>query len=882
MSVARGTSPFKLLDAYTADDLAIFFGRDAEIEQLYSLIHKSDLLLVYGRSGTGKTSLVQCGLAGRFKPTDRFEILVRRQENLNAALARELERVAASGGGTPLEDGTALPDAVYSIYVDRLRPIHLIFDQFEELLLLGTKEEQEQFFASLVALLQRKLRCKVILVMREEFLAMLDPFETTLPGLFTNRCRVERMTRRHQEAVIVGTAAAIPVVLADGSATAGQILDNLGMGAQLSYLQVYLDKLYRRATEHGAGGTPPPPVVFTAALVRDTGDLGDVLASFLDEQVKAVQAGLAATPGVPPDAAQRILEEFATIDGTRQPVTPGELKERLSALTSIIDACLQAFVARRVLRPVDNFYELAHDSLARRIADTRGAERKMQIKAQRLIQDQLADHDPAHPRFLSDDSLDFIRPFAAKLELTAQEREFLNASVSARRRKQRARMRRQLLTAAVVVIALSGALVWALLKQAQIERILEDARAAAGDLFRIEGSLQNVAGAQTVRQELRTRTRWLVERLEMSDVGSQEDPNIWFWTLLRDGDQQVYSWDAHEARKLYEEARDLAAEGAEATGETVWQRNLAVAQMALGELFLDTDLQHRWDAETDRLALAAEAYAAADEIFRGLAQQAPGDQQAQADVFAVTVGLGKLAMQQGDQDAAQSRFADALGAAGQITNDRSDVVEALGTSISTAMKKVQALMLIGDVQTGVDVAAARRSYTEALELAQKVSDEIPRDTAVASQLFWLHTQAGYLEALAGDFEAARASYARAKEINVTLADESQRSEAMIFGGLALVSFEEKDWPAAKRLYQAQTDLMERRLQTWPDSIDAKRILYDSYASLGDVEVNLSNVAAARAMYLKAQTIAGELEGQGQGRKELDEVTEKLATLGGER
>jgi tetratricopeptide (TPR) repeat protein len=878
MSVAQA-SPFKLLDAYTADDRAIFFGRDAEIEQLYKLIHQSDLLLVYGRSGTGKTSLVQCGLAGRFKPTDRFEILVRRQENLNAALMRELQRAAASDGGTPLTDSISLPDAVYSIYMDRLRPIHLLFDQFEELLLLGTAEEQQQFFASIVTLLQRKLRCKVILVMREEFLAMLDPFEATLPGLYASRCRIERMTSTHLEDVIVRTAKAIPVVLAEGQTTAGQILENLGTGVQLSYLQVYLDKLYRRATEVGQGGTPPSPVVFTADLVRETGALEDVLASFLAEQVKAVQAGLTATPGMPPDAAQRILEEFATIEGTKQPMTPAELKERLSALGPVIDGCLLAFVARRVLRPVDDFYELAHDSLARRIADTRGAERKMQLKAQRLIQDHLADDDPAHPRLLSDDDLDFIKPFEANLELTAEERAFLRTSVAARRRKQRARMRRQLALAAAIVVALSAALIWALVKQAQIERILTDARAAAGDLVRIEGSLQNVPGAQTVRQELRTRTRWLVERLEMSDVGSQEDPNVWFWTLLRNGDQHVYSWDGHQARTYYQEARDLAAEGAESTGETVWQRNLAVAEMALGDLFLDTDLQYRWDDKTDRLALAAEAYAAAAEIFQRLAQQDPRDQQAEADVFAVTVGLGKLAMQQGDVDAAQSRFAEALRVAGHITDDKADIVAALGTSTATAMRKVQVHSLIGDALEGADVAAARQSYTEAIEIAEQVFQEIDRDTAVASQLFALHTQAGWLDATAGDFEAARARYARAQELNMILADDSDRNEGAIYAGLANISFEQEDWPTARRHHQAQHQVLERRLRTWPDSIDARRALYGCYVNLGAIEVNLSNVAGARAMYLKAQAVARELDALGQGRVALDEVTERLAGLG---
>ena len=880
MTTVQTTSPFKLLDAYTADDLAIFFGRDAEIEQLYKLIHQSDLLLVYGRSGTGKTSLVQCGLAGRFKATDRFEILVRRQENLNAALARELRRVAAADDGTPLPDETSVPDAVYSIYMDRLRPIHLIFDQFEELLLLGTKEEQEQFFATLVALLKRKLRCKVILVMREEFLAMLDPFETTLPGLFANRCRIERMTRKNLEDVIIRTAKAIPVVLAEGHETAAQILENLGTGPQLSYLQVYLDRLYRRATEAGPDRAPASPVVFSADLVRDTGALDDVLASFLDEQVKAVQAGVAATPGMPPDAAQRVLEEFATIEGTKQPMAPDELKERLSTLSPIVDRCLQAFVSRRVLRPVDNFYELAHDSLARRIADTRGAERKMQLKAVRLIQDHLIDFDAAHPRFLSDDDLDFVKPFEAKLELTAEERAFYRTSVAARRKKQRSRMRRQLLLAAVIVISLSAALIWALLREAEIEGILTDTRAAIGDLFRIEGSLEPVAGAETVRLELRARTRWLVDRLGLAEVGSEGDPNLLFWEMLRDGDRRVNNLEGLEARTSYEMARALAEEVGEDTGEAVWLRNLAVAELALGGLFVDPEFAHLWDEQTDRLALAEEAYVIAGEIVTSLAEENGVDAQSQGDRFDVAIGFGRLALQRHDLATALSRYQEALRIAGEIAGQEESTVEELGASIPTAMRKVLAHRLMAEAQEATDVPAARDNFHQAIGIGSKVF-ELVSDQAVAKELFALYTQLGTLEREAGDFETARTAYSTAEYVNEFLAADAQRSTAMIHEGRGGISLAERDWASARRHYQAQLELVERRARVFPEDVDTKRILVVVYSNLGYVEASLPkpNVAAARAMYLKAEAVAKELESAGHGRADLEKVTVLLEELG---
>ncbi|MFO7922084.1 MAG: ATP-binding protein, partial [Bacteroidales bacterium] len=58
-------SPFEFPDSYTREDEEIFFGRDREIEELYRKVFESKTLLVYGISGTGKTSLIDCGLVNK-------------------------------------------------------------------------------------------------------------------------------------------------------------------------------------------------------------------------------------------------------------------------------------------------------------------------------------------------------------------------------------------------------------------------------------------------------------------------------------------------------------------------------------------------------------------------------------------------------------------------------------------------------------------------------------------------------------------------------------------------------------------------------------------------------------------------------------------------
>ena len=70
--------PFKFLDTYTRDDIDFYFGRDEEIALMYNMVFQTNLLLVYGSSGVGKSSLIQCGLASKFDTHDWQSIFVKK------------------------------------------------------------------------------------------------------------------------------------------------------------------------------------------------------------------------------------------------------------------------------------------------------------------------------------------------------------------------------------------------------------------------------------------------------------------------------------------------------------------------------------------------------------------------------------------------------------------------------------------------------------------------------------------------------------------------------------------------------------------------------------------------------------------------------------
>ena len=147
-------SPFKFLDPYEKEDNHLFFGREKEINQLYERVQSAKLLLVYGASGVGKTSLINCGLTNRFGDTDWNPLFIRRGENLTRSTLDRI-RSQLKGKNQLLSADSTISKGVEQLFWARYIPVYLIFDQFEELFIQGDPiTEQQPFFHELSELLK--------------------------------------------------------------------------------------------------------------------------------------------------------------------------------------------------------------------------------------------------------------------------------------------------------------------------------------------------------------------------------------------------------------------------------------------------------------------------------------------------------------------------------------------------------------------------------------------------------------------------------------------------------------------------------------------------------------------------------------------------------
>jgi len=253
-------NPWPGLDAYGEDSRDFFKGRHEEAAELMRLIRLSALTVVYGKSGLGKTSLLQAGLFPLFRAEHYLPVYLRldfsgrvREPPLKQVLRRLKDALAEAKAEFP----EPAPDESLWEYLHRkdleiwstdnypLTPV-LVFDQFEELFSRsgGNLELIRQVFDDLADLIENRIPAelaeetagerrsrfdlfsqpfRIILSFREDFLPEMRAWEKQVPSLLRSYWRLEPMSR---SCAIQAVEEARKAVLDDG--VAAQIVDFVG------------------------------------------------------------------------------------------------------------------------------------------------------------------------------------------------------------------------------------------------------------------------------------------------------------------------------------------------------------------------------------------------------------------------------------------------------------------------------------------------------------------------------------------------------------------------------------------------------------------------------------------------------------------------------
>jgi WD40 repeat protein len=194
------------------------YGRDREVRELLDLLIAERIVLLHSPSGAGKSSLVQAGLIPALEE-EGFEVLppVRVNQEIPPSLSDnskngDLNRYVISvllsleadhPGEHPLDQLASLTlddylkqhhDLEEQDHAEDGKSLVLILDQFEEVLTVDTTDREAKlaFFAQLGHALRQRNRW-ALFVMREDYLAGLDPFLRPIPTRLGNTYRLDNL-----------------------------------------------------------------------------------------------------------------------------------------------------------------------------------------------------------------------------------------------------------------------------------------------------------------------------------------------------------------------------------------------------------------------------------------------------------------------------------------------------------------------------------------------------------------------------------------------------------------------------------------------------------------------------------------------------------------
>ncbi|HSD65470.1 MAG TPA: hypothetical protein VLF95_02150, partial [Vicinamibacteria bacterium] len=470
-------SPYPGLSSYTEKDAGSFFGRESEVEALWTKLRARKLLALIAPSGAGKTSLVRAGVVAS-RPEGWAAIV----STPGAAPFRGLGQALVSqlaGDVEALERILSVDDpAVAFDLVSRWRKGHgealLVVDQFEELFTLNPAEVQERF-ARLLGRLAREAEVHVLLSLRDDFLIRCSEQEALAP-VFLDLTPLPALSATGLRRALEEPAKARGCRFED-EALVGEMVGSVeGARSALPLLAFAVSRLWEKRDREKK--------LLTRAAYEEIGGVAGALAQHAEatlDRIGAERQGM----------VREIFRTLVTAQGTR---AVGEREEVLSlfpereapeeVLGQLIDARLLTSyeVEGAEGQPSRHRVEVVHESLVKawprlvrwQAQDEEGAVLRDQLKqAARLWEEKGRTSDLLWTGTAFREYALWRERYAGAL--TALEEDFARAMAD------KARRRRRLLTAGVatVIVALAGIAIVIGISRRQTARARDVARAEA-------------------------------------------------------------------------------------------------------------------------------------------------------------------------------------------------------------------------------------------------------------------------------------------------------------------------------------------------------------------------------------------------------------------
>jgi len=429
------SEPYKFLDFFTEKDTGIFHGREYATERLISLIIANRLSILYGESGTGKTSLLMAMVLPRLRSEDFYIAYARPRSDL----FKEVE--SAIGAALPVAPLSNQEITTLRSIVENRLPkagrLLIVLDQFEELFTRQGPEVRKAFISQLVELIdisEREVRC--LLSLRSDYLDRLDELESYIRrDPLQYRMRLYNLGQDEASAAIRNPALACEINLEHELLE--QLLKDLEQeGIAPSQLQIVCYELWRDWQKQGE-----PQCGLTLNRYRDLGEAGAILAGYLDDVVKELEQpkvrneyniqldGPQAQEAVRIVLKSMITAERTKVSATTREITQRQIIARRNLTLEQVDALTTYLRNRRIIRhsPDSDSYELAHEVMIEKVWQWVD-EKELHILDLEGVLDRATSDYRKSRRLLLPDTLTHLADEAERLSLKEDALELLLVS----------------------------------------------------------------------------------------------------------------------------------------------------------------------------------------------------------------------------------------------------------------------------------------------------------------------------------------------------------------------------------------------------------------------------------------------------------------------
>ena len=437
-SVNAEDTPYKELDYYEETDRHRFAGRARDIMHVVTRVSTQRSLVVYGRSGLGKTSLLKAAVMPQLAERGFLPIYVRVLEDPLTDLA---SAIVQAGKGVAVDPCASVAQMLLTVSEGRV-PV-LVLDQFEEFFIRFKSRSRERAeFVQQIAKLINDPTCefRVVFSLREEYLAALDDFREPLPELFTQSYRLGPLSAFGAREAIVRPLLEDKIQFDEKLVTA--LVDELAkFDFDSARLQVTCAEVYLAAEEAREAKLENKHFVHVTDQLRNCDGADEVV-----RQPAAGQEGSGILAGIfrryltrkiaPigscwPLEARLVLEAMITRSDTKYAITFDELREYQFCPDTELEKVLELLVTRKIVRKesrsAHDWYELRHECLVPELRDWLEKDEAFRkfVVTRRAVQTNTELWASGADSFIKRNMLESVRLQRARFQLTEIQKEFL-------------------------------------------------------------------------------------------------------------------------------------------------------------------------------------------------------------------------------------------------------------------------------------------------------------------------------------------------------------------------------------------------------------------------------------------------------------------------